>query len=687
MPVIMNTFWSNLGVVSGNDQATNQYDLFNGLTFSDGFVCGSQYDFFTHLNTNRYEFFKSYNSTDSNIIDEFTFYQNTDDPNIWDFYTFYLNAAQYIGGVPVTPTPTPTTTLTSTPTQTSTPTTTLTSTPTQTQTGTNTPTPTTTLTSTPTQTGTPTQTPTTTLTSTPTQTGTNTPTPTTTLTSTPTQTGTNTPTPTTTLTSTPTQTPNAVCPQSLDITISNTPILDVGTYTRQTIASGITFDYGYLSTTSYISLLGDFVLGTAPDGNNYPIFSFFDGSDYNVLFRKFIGSTDTGWWGVEQASNPLVSGLTGSGGQTQVGSNYTEISGIRFIKAGTNALASSIYVAYPISCPTPTPTTTLTSTPTPTTTLTSTPTPSPTTTLTSTPTQTSTPTTTLTSTPTGTPTQTPTTTTTLTSTPTGTPTPTPSATPIPPDSGATQYLNAVVSAGGSVTPDMSAATYTFYSTIRSADILSKLYRMYPFIGGTSASHAVEGVSPSVNLGTFNGGWTHTISGATPNAVNGYMTQLPTIAPSINANFGFGVYVNETAGLKTAIGSYSDAGIGANGQGYAAIALVTASMTLAAGSNDRLNDVVLQTRTINQGFFASSRISPTQNILKQNTGTTTITITQVLDTQQQYIGARSSNGAPEDYFNKRLAFVFQGNNLNSAELDTLYDAVQAYQTSLGRQVIS
>ena len=30
MPVIMNTFWSDLGVVSGNDQATNQYDLFNG---------------------------------------------------------------------------------------------------------------------------------------------------------------------------------------------------------------------------------------------------------------------------------------------------------------------------------------------------------------------------------------------------------------------------------------------------------------------------------------------------------------------------------------------------------------------------------------------------------------------------------------------------------------------------------
>jgi hypothetical protein len=123
MPVAMNTFWSNLGVVSGNLTATNQYDLWKGITFNDGFVCASQYDFFTHLGTNRYEFFKSYNSVDSNIVDETTFYQNTDNPNIWDYKTFYENAAQYL--VPATsPTPTPsnTATPTLTPTPSSTPT-------------------------------------------------------------------------------------------------------------------------------------------------------------------------------------------------------------------------------------------------------------------------------------------------------------------------------------------------------------------------------------------------------------------------------------------------------------------------------------------------------------------------------------------------------------------------------------
>ena len=110
----MNTFWSDLGVVGGNTSATNQYDLWKGITFNDGFVCASQYDFFTHLGTNRYEFFKSYNSVDSNIVSEYTFYQNTSDPNIYDFKTFYEYAGQYL--IPsITPTPTPSITPSPTP--------------------------------------------------------------------------------------------------------------------------------------------------------------------------------------------------------------------------------------------------------------------------------------------------------------------------------------------------------------------------------------------------------------------------------------------------------------------------------------------------------------------------------------------------------------------------------------------
>jgi hypothetical protein len=205
-----------------------------------------------------------------------------------------------------------------------------------------------------------------------------------------------TPTPTPSITATqtpsvtPTQTPNAVCPQSLNVTSSNTGVIDVATYTRATLLSGTTFDYGYLVRTG--ALTGYFVSGTAPDGNNYPIFEFVSG-DTNVLFRRFNGSTDEGWFGVEQFPNPLISGvLSGAGAQASIGFDYTEIAGIRFIKAGSNtSLGVSVYIQYPISCPTPTPTATNTSTPTQTVTPTHTSTPTVTPTNTATPTNTPTP--------------------------------------------------------------------------------------------------------------------------------------------------------------------------------------------------------------------------------------------------------------------------------------------------------
>lgn len=101
MPVDMSTFWTDWGVSCGNQSANNFYDCFYGLTMTDGFVCANLQDFLAWNSVywgeeyNRYSFFKQYENTDPNIIDEHTFYQNTDDPNIWDFKTFYEIAPSY----------------------------------------------------------------------------------------------------------------------------------------------------------------------------------------------------------------------------------------------------------------------------------------------------------------------------------------------------------------------------------------------------------------------------------------------------------------------------------------------------------------------------------------------------------------------------------------------------------------
>ena len=331
-----------------------------------------------------------------------------------------------------TNTETPTETPTSTPTQT--PTNTPSETPTNTPTETTTQTPTNTITQTPTNTSTNTQTPTPSITASQTQTPTPTNTNTATQTQTPTNTASQTQTPTNTPTNTPSITPNPVCPEQFVVSQSKSSLFDDGTYDRMYSSSGQSFQYAYVISNKVI-------LGTAPDGRNYPIFEYFN-VDYNTVYAFFTGSTFNGWTCIEQFPSILTSGATFIGGTVRFSTSSINYGGVYYPPNGLN---SQGYITYPIVCPTPTPTPSVTPTNTPTPSITAsvtptntltptkTPTPSITASQTVTPTVTQTPTNTLTPsitasqtmTPTNTQTQTPT----NTLTPTTTTTPTPSSTP------------------------------------------------------------------------------------------------------------------------------------------------------------------------------------------------------------------------------------------------------------------
>ena len=50
-----------------------------------------------------------------------------------------------------------------------------------------------------------------------------------------------------------------------------------------------------------------------------------------------------------------------------------------------------------------------------------------------------------------------------------------------------------------------------------------------------------------------------------------------------------------------------------------------------------------------------------------------------------IGARNTNGTASNFDDKRCQFAFMGNSLSDANQGNLYTAVQAFQTTLSRQV--
>jgi hypothetical protein len=50
-----------------------------------------------------------------------------------------------------------------------------------------------------------------------------------------------------------------------------------------------------------------------------------------------------------------------------------------------------------------------------------------------------------------------------------------------------------------------------------------------------------------------------------------------------------------------------------------------------------------------------------------------------------LGARNNNGTIESYTSRELAFASVGSSLSSGDASTLYTLIQAFQTSLSRNV--
>jgi len=96
------------------------------------------------------------------------------------------------------------------------------------------------------------------------------------------------------------------------------------------------------------------------------------------------------------------------------------------------------------------------------------------------------------------------------------------------DADAAAYIDAVISAGGSVSVAIQAAINTFYIGLKAAGVWDKILDFWPIIGATGASHAINGKTPGTRNIEFYGGWTHSDAGALGDGVNAYADTVPTL---------------------------------------------------------------------------------------------------------------------------------------------------------------
>lgn len=242
---------------------------------------------------------------------------------------------------------------------------------------------------------------------------------------------------------------------------------------------------------------------------------------------------------------------------------------------------------------------------------------------------------------------------------------------------------AFITAAAITNSTQQSAITTLVTDLKGYGIWSKMKAIYPFVGGTASQHRFNLKDPrAVDAAyylTFFGGGTHSATGYLPNGNSYANTKLVPSVLSTNSQHLSYYSRTQIISAQIEIGANSSANNNFLGIYYSP----TSGLRTSLASGTRTNIAIPSTNT--QGFFMSNRPSSTYiNIWKNNSKLTTDNITSTgNDNAVMYIGA--VNGTTIQYSTKESAFASIGEGFTDTEATNFYTAVQAYQTTLGRNV--
>ena len=240
---------------------------------------------------------------------------------------------------------------------------------------------------------------------------------------------------------------------------------------------------------------------------------------------------------------------------------------------------------------------------------------------------------------------------------------------------------AFITAASITNPTQQSAINQLVVDLKGYGIWTKMKALYPFVGGTASAHKFNLKDPrdldaAFRL-VFNGGWTHSSTGATPNGVNAFADTKFIPHSNITVSSGhFSVYnrTNDLVGTKIDGVNSGSNWIQINHSYGDFIFGQIASYASYTPTDTRA--FFLLTRTANNVF----KIKRNTTNLITNTGTVTS-----LPTHSIYIGARNDSGSYNHQNSYQKAFASIGDGLTDTEASNFYTAVQNFNTALARQV--
>jgi hypothetical protein len=230
------------------------------------------------------------------------------------------------------------------------------------------------------------------------------------------------------------------------------------------------------------------------------------------------------------------------------------------------------------------------------------------------------------------------------------------------------------------------AVNTLVLNLKAASIWTKMKAIYPFVGGTATTHKWNLKDPrdldaAFRL-VFNGGWTHSSTGAKPNGTNAYadtfLVQSSQFANDNNIHLSYYSRTNATTN-SIEIGCYDNT--------RACQILIRNSGIFPNGTRTFLNNLIESNFTDSNslGLYTTNRIGTSAKIFKNNTLSSSVTnAANGRTTISFYIGAQNYFGLnlPSP---KECAFSTIGEGLTDTEALVFNQIVEGYQYALYRNV--
>jgi len=250
---------------------------------------------------------------------------------------------------------------------------------------------------------------------------------------------------------------------------------------------------------------------------------------------------------------------------------------------------------------------------------------------------------------------------------------------------------AFITAAAITDPTQQAAIDNLVKGLKSDNIWTKMKAIYPFVGGTASTHKWNLKDPrdldaAFRL-VFNGGWSHSSTGAQGNGVNTWVdTKLNVNNVLDGTNSHLSYYSRTIATAASGQDYYMMGAYNAPTDAFYAIDMnsTNPNMYSALGSIANATNV---NATNSRGYFiAKKETNNNQKAIKNNV---------ILDTKVQPSTNKPSfnvglnvlnfNNGLYGYSPFECAFATIGDGLTDTEAANLYTRVQSYQTALSRNV--